>query len=366
MFEISEITTTSEMDKLRGPWNDLVNRSRAATVFQTWEWLSTCRRYFGRGRRLSIISVRNGDRLIGIAPLETSRIYGSPLRRLQFVGGEVSDYLDIIADADHEEEVTRAIFGWLETHHRHWDVLDLQQIPADSCLLRCRPSLNGYAQVLGQELCPYMPLPESWDAFLAGVGKKTRWNLNYYERRARKEFDVEIRPLGVQELDHGMEAFFDLHQKRWRQRWLPGTFYSDRMKQFHKEAAGLFLENDWLRLHGLRLDGQLKAVLYCFAHKDRAYYYLGGFEPELSKYSLGTVLTGYAIKDAISLGMTEFDFLRGNEPYKTRWTQESRMNSRLIARKPTAWSAFAASLCVLDHRIQTRAKDWLHSRFGNG
>jgi CelD/BcsL family acetyltransferase involved in cellulose biosynthesis len=366
MFEINEITTTSEMDKLRGPWNDLVDRSRNAGVFQTWEWLSTCRKYFGHGRRLSVICVRDGDRLLGLAPLETSHVYGSPLRRLQFIGGEVSDYLDVIADAEHEDAVIQSMFIWLESNHGHWDVLDMQQIPPDSALIRYQPAPNGYCCVLGQEICPYMPLPESWDVFLSGLGKKSRWNLNYYERRARKEFDMEMRPLGRKELDEGMEAFFELHQRRWRRRWLPGIFYSGTMKQFHKEVAGMFLDNDWLRLHGIRLDGEFKAVLYCFAHKHKAYYYLGGFEPELAKYSLGTVLTGHAIKDAIDRGLTEFDFLRGNEPYKTRWTQESRTNARLIARKHGTRSALAASTCRLEHRVQTRVKDWLHGRFGNG
>lgn len=366
MLDVTEITTIEEMDKIRTAWNDLVERSRNAGIFQTWEWVSCCHRYFGRGRRLSIICVRDGGRILGLAPLEVRSIYGLPLRRLQFIGIEVSDYLDVISDPEHEDAVVSTVFDWLGSNHGHWDVLDLQQIPADSCLLRDQPSLSGRCRTLGQEMCPYLPLPDSWDTFLASLGKKSRWNLNYYERRARREFDMEMRALTEQELDEGMEAFFTLHQKRWRQRWLPGTFYSRQMKQFHKEVAGLFLGKDWLRLHGLRLNGQLQAVLYCFAHKHKGYYYLGGFEPELSKYSLGTVLTGHAIKDAIERGLTEFDFLRGNEPYKTRWTEESRTNSRLMLQGGTKRSSLATSACELEHKVQTRAKDWLHSRFGTG
>ena len=57
-------------------------------------------------------------------------------------------------------------------------------------------------------------------------------------------------------------------------------------------------------------------MLYCFNHGGKGYYYQGGFEPQLARYSPGTVLTAHAIRDAIDRGASEFDFLRGDEPYK--------------------------------------------------
>jgi CelD/BcsL family acetyltransferase involved in cellulose biosynthesis len=135
---------------------------------------------------------------------------------------------------------------------------------------------------------------------------------------------------------------------------------------FHREIAKSCAERGWLRLHGLRLEGALKAILYCFAFKGKGYYYLGGFNPELSKYSLGTVLTGFAIRDAIDSGCDEFDFLRGNEPYKSRWTKESRMNSRLIVRRDGSSSRLAASICGFEQRVEQKVKHELHKRIGAG
>src|SRR5205823_1558429 len=130
---------------------------------------------------------------------------------------------------------------------------------------------------------------------------------------------LEIETAAKDDLDGGMEALFRLHQRRWRGRGLPGQFASGRVRAFHREVAQQCATRGWLRLHTLRLDGRIQAVLYCFHYGGGGYYYLGGFEPELARYSPGTVLTAHAIRSAIDEGAREFDFVRGDEPYKYVW-----------------------------------------------
>lgn len=158
-----------------------------------------------------------------------------------------------------------------------------------------------------------------------------RYNLGYYERLLGKTFaEVRWHLADTNTLEAGMTALFDLHQKRWNARWLPGVLGSKRVQAFHRDVAHAFLANGWLRLHLLTVDGTIRAALYCFTWGRSTYYYLGGFAPELSKYSLGTLLTGKAIRMAIEEGCAEFDFLRGNEDYKYRWLPEVRINHRLL------------------------------------
>jgi CelD/BcsL family acetyltransferase involved in cellulose biosynthesis len=168
------------------------------------------------------------------------------------------------------------------------------------------------------------------------------------------------------ELDEGMEAFFHLHAKRWKKRFLPGVLADSRKQAFHTEMAWLAYERGWLRLYGLRLNGELRSVLYCFMHRKKSYYYLGGFEPNISKYSLGTVLTGYAVRDAVEHGCLEFDFLRGNERYKYRWTGMERMNHRIILRQDSLRSGIAARIGHLEHMVEQRFKAEMHKHIGAG
>lgn len=181
------------------------------------------------------------------------------------------------------------------------------------------------------EPCPYLTLPADWNELTARLGKKMRSNLGYYERLLGKTFgEVGFHLADKDTLEAGMTALFDLHQKRWNARWLPGVLGSKRVQAFHRDVARAFLANGWLRLHLLTVDGTIRAALYCFAWGRSTVYYLGGFAPELSKYSLGTLLTGKAIRQAIEEGCEEFDFLRGNEGYKYRWLPEQRVNHRLL------------------------------------
>jgi len=372
LFEVTELDS---IESLREEWDDLLIRSGNPSIFQTFEWVSCCQTHFGKRKRLALVCVRQKGRLVGIAPMEIVKMYGLPLRRLQFIGTGVFDYLDFILDSKIEKEVADAIFGWLKDNERRWDLVDLQNLRQDTPFLNLlrtaqgeNPRMDNWLhEIVKGEACPCLPLAESWDDMSLRFGKKMRSNLGYYERLIKRDFEeVEICTLGQQNLDEGMDAFFDLHTQRWRRRWLPGMLTGANRQQFHRDVAQLCLKKGWLQLHSLRLQGRIQSILYCFAFNKRSYYYLGGFDPQLSKYSLGTVLTGFAIRKAIEHGCTDFDFLRGNEPYKSRWTRESTTNHRFILNKKNPKSRLAAAICRLEQRIEHRVKHELHKRIGNG
>jgi CelD/BcsL family acetyltransferase involved in cellulose biosynthesis len=345
LLTITEITRHDGIEHLKSEWQALQAQCPALTPFQTWEWNAAWWRHFGRRKRLKLLrfDLVNPDgthRLVGIAPLYTSRHLGTPLRRLAWVGTGSSDYLMPLALPDWETEVSTLLLTALEAKISGWDMADLQHLRPDCPLMtesqtvwERRPS--KYRSLLPIEPCPYVTLFDSWEKFAQSLSKKFRSNIGYYERLAQKTFaEVTYTCADSETLSDGLTALFDLHQKRWNARWLPGVLGNKRVQAFHRDAAARFLANGWLRLHLLHLDGLCHAALYCFAVGNRTFYYLGGFSPELSKYSLGTILTAHAIRTAIREGHSEFDFLRGNEPYKYKWQPQERINHRLLLLRP--------------------------------
>ena len=233
--------------------------------------------------------------------------------------------------------------------------LDWHQILADSTLAH-NARLQGLLGV-DQDICPYTPLPSDWPTFTASIGKKLRYNIGYGKRLLERDVGpVRLEVATADELETGMDALFHLHNRRWRQRWMPGGFASPQVRAFHREWAARALAAGWLRLHVLRVADRITAVLYVFHTGGDAYYYLSGFDTQLSRYGLGTVLTGEAIRVAITEGCTVFDFLRGAEPYKFRWNARSRTQVRLVNAHPTwltpAWRLKVHSECGISRAFQ--------------
>ncbi len=366
----SLVTDRAGLGRLEGEWRRLAALCPLATVFQTWEWNTVWWRHHGGRlrRRLRIVCFRSAQdgRLVGLAPLCVSSWYGSPLRRLSFLGTGTSDYLDVLAAPGWEDTVAQGLYAHLGAR-RGWDVADFQQLREGGVLGSRPPNPDtklAWHDAPG-EACPYLKLLPDWEAQRQQFGKKTRNNIGYYDRALQKVYQVEVGVVSREaELDDEMTRLFDLHQRRWNQRWLPGVFGGRRVRRFHRDAARALLEQNALRLYSLKLDGETRASLYCFAFGDRTCYYQGGFEPTLAKWSLGTVLTARVLQDAIAEGRTTFDFLRGDEPYKAKWTQTVCVNRRrlLVKQGGLPLSPLARRVQAWEWAAEVGAKRWMRKR----
>jgi len=375
MLHATVVTQISEFSGLRAEWFNLISRSSSATVFDTFEWQFCWWRRIGKkrpGSKLQIVLLRDDSGLlIGILPLYTKIWACWPMRRLYFIGSGFSDYHDVIAATGYEEGVVREFRRCLIELIK-WSIADLNQ-------LREGGVLRNYLQPedltvfnileLAQEECPYLALPqgskgeERWELLLAGYSKKMRGNVRYYNRALDRVYSVERIVAGTRdEVNEALTALFILHQRRWNERWLPGVFYSRAARDFHRAAATDLLDRGLLRLHYLKLDNSVEAVLYCFSLKGVSSYYQGGFEPTLSRLSLGSVVTGLAIHQAVIGDDIKFDFLRGNEPYKRRWTLgASAWNHRwVMARKNFLPFPGVVAVTRLELRVEHRLKEWMH------
>lgn len=362
------VTDVQGFQALENDWGKLYESSEEATVFQSFAWNFIWWKHFGHklGRRLCLLVFRSPltSEIVGLAPLMRTLWYATPLVRLSFIGTGTSDYLDVLAAPDAKPRIMDAFYRAIE--NISWSIADFQQLRATGVVMaQSPPPIANYDYLdVFLERCPYVKLLGSWSDLLLSLGKKTRSNVNYYERNVAKTHDVEYKRVEDEsEIPKEMHRLFQLHQRRWNERWLPGVFGSSGIRHFHSEVAIALARVDALRLFCLRLDGETQASLYCFKSRGRMMYYQGGFEPTLSKYSLGTILTGYALRQALEEGLPVFDFLRGNEPYKAKWTQESETNSRrFVTRRKYRLIGLVRKVQRIEESVELRAKAWARSR----
>jgi CelD/BcsL family acetyltransferase involved in cellulose biosynthesis len=353
-LRVETITHSERLAALAPHWSDLWERCPEATPFQAPEWLLPWWEHLGRGR-LCTLAVWRADRLVGLAPLFVERYFHLPLRRLALLGTGNTDYLDVLLDPTESAVALPALQSAIQAAPVRWDFCDLQQLRAETALLASGvpPSLRGV--VREQEVCPVLTLPAVEDPLAVALPTKLRSNLRYYQRRLKREGGT-FTLAAPNAVEDALDALFQLHGARWRKRKLPGVFTSSRVRRFHHEVARRFAGRGWLQLHTLTLSGQVRAVLYCFLCRDRAYYYAGGFDPALARLSPGTVLTGRAVQSAADEGAREFDFLRGDEPYKYTWAAVNRTNYRCLYWRDRCAGVVAPLLTTLEHRVECRAK----------
>lgn len=311
------LTSHDQLTALAPAWEALWRRSPQSTPFQSPQWLLPWLRHYGDSGELQAIVTRDGDTLTSLAPLYVLREDDESLGML--LGTGISDYLDMLGENGAVLDALRDIDCQL------WD---LQQLRPSSLLMSAPLPAGLGENVEDQEPCPVLSL-ENAGAELEGLlSTHARKKLRYYRRSLARLGDVRVEAASETNLDELLEALYRLHAARWQQRNLPGVLADPTIQQFHREAARGFLGAGALRMYATRVNERIVAVFYGFAHGGTVYYYLSGYEPELEKLSIGTLIVAHALETAVRDGAAEFDFLRGAEEYKYVWGAKDRMNRR--------------------------------------
>jgi CelD/BcsL family acetyltransferase involved in cellulose biosynthesis len=305
------------MTELAPAWRDLVLDAPSATPFQTFEWHATWWKHLGGAKKPLVLSVYEGEDLVGLMPFAQST---GAWRALRASGGGPSDYLHPVAREGYERVVSDAVGEFLRGYQGA-DLVDLHQVRDDQPLSAWAPG------PLEQAKCLVLELPSSYEAYLGTLSKSLRYDVRKLDKDLFKSGRAEIVGIGPDELELGLHWLFETHRKRWRKRGLPGAFFG-RVERFHREWASEALRNGWLWLSVLKVDGQPIGAIYAMNLGKACYYYQAGFDPEHSTISPGTLLVAHTIRRAIEEGKAEFDFLRGDEPYKRRWKPQ-RVHSNL-------------------------------------
>jgi CelD/BcsL family acetyltransferase involved in cellulose biosynthesis len=332
-FSTEVIRTDAELAMLETEWNQLFERVACSNVFLSFQWMSQWWRHFGEGNRLFVVVVRDETmRLLGLAPLYISRSLG-PLRihRLGFLTDHMvgSDYLDVLVDQDTAPTVLRFLCACILSHRQEWDYIDLaDNLPGSNAAngLRLEFERCGLITNVGSSsTCPYLPLPESLEEHWANLGSKTRKHLRYYLRALQRLGPVEfVTVRNNADIGKAFDDLVRLHGARSSERGIVSTFLSPRVNSFHRAALKSLTEAGKAQIHQLRLRGECIAALYTFSAGARVLFYQSGMHPDFGRFSVGSMLIKYAIDDAVTHRFKEFDFLRGEEPYKYQWATATR------------------------------------------
>jgi CelD/BcsL family acetyltransferase involved in cellulose biosynthesis len=322
-----------------------------AAVFLSPAYLSNYRRFFGAGKNFHRLQSRSEN--------GTARVFlqtrGRTARRLEFWGNGIADVGG--CEYSHDNGV-KELWLELEALSLQHDGAILQQVDARSPLIELAQS-SGWI-IEEAEVCPVLELPGSWSDYVSSLGKNMREQIKRYPKRLEKQFQCEYSLAQTEdEVQRAMTDLFVLHGKRWRQRGQTGVLALPRRQKFHRAVASDFLKKGWLRLWSLHCDGAPACVLLSYVYRGRYHFFIGGFEPELMKWSVGTCLFARVFQTAIEEGAQEFDFLRGAEEYKYRFGAQDRHFKNLSWFAPTTRGKLLQKRVLAEQNFMRR----LHEKF---
>ena len=210
-------------------------------------------------------------------------------------------------------------------------------------------------------MCPYVRVEGSFDAYLGRFSAKRRGNLRRALRAFREDPTSGVRRVtDPAACEREIGALFDLHDLRFRERGDATAFTGPSLRAFHARLAADLASRGELALSFLTLGGRDVAAHYGFRFGGKLYHFQGGFDPALAAKSPGTALQMLVLEeDVFGAGLAEYDFLDGDESYKTTFATGERRLYDVTLCRPTALGRASAKvrgvLGILRRAVRGRA-----------
>jgi CelD/BcsL family acetyltransferase involved in cellulose biosynthesis len=295
---------------------------------------------FGHGRRLNVVLIREAGELIALAPLMLSsgRMYGLPVRRLEFLANDHVPRLDILVLRRHAE-VYRALWEHLSALRGVWDVLQLTDIPLGSRTLEELPRLaqaDGAPTGLWPSLVsPYIPVRGSWEVYHGGLRPKHRSNLRNRLRRLERLGPVNLEVVERAEaVGAALEDGLRLEATAWKRDAGTAILCLADVEAFYRGLAERAAREGWLRLYFLRVGEVRVAFEFDLFLAGRLFVLKLGYDPEYAVYSPQNLLCLLVLREAFRTGIDEFDFTGPSESWKNEWARNGRAHAWLFVFRP--------------------------------
>ena len=317
-----------DFEGIQHEWEKILPSCSTNTVFVTPWWQRVWWQHFGEGADLLILSVRENDEVLGIAPLALGEGV------ISFLGDtDLFDYHDFLVPKGNESR----FYGILWDHliKLDWHALDLRSLPQGSPSLCYLPTLakkEGVAvEVVEEDKAPVSPLPLTWDDYLAGLNKKHRHELRRKLRRLESAHDAN-QHLCVDpgDITQCMQDFFRLHRASRADK---RAFLTPERERFFLDVALELAPRGQFKIYFLEIGDVRVASSICLDYAGSYLLYNSGYDPNYSALSVGLLNKALCIRAAIEERRHSFEFLRGDERYKYHLGGKDQVIYQLTARR---------------------------------
>lgn len=258
---------------------------------------------------------------VALLPLHRKRVYGLPVFTW-FPGANVGCYAPV---ADYARLFSLGVEG----RCRLWDAMTGELSGADVVYLRSIPVEVGGHEGLFDELGAKLPVETLYRSVYSSWEECDRLQRSKSRRKHDRQQGDRLTALGevsFEEIRNGgdtrcaIETMFKQRSARFKSMGIRDTFVRDRLIGFYHDTVRPESGID-VRLHVLKLNGDIVAVRYNIVHNDRMFCLISSMsdDPAIQNGSPGKQCLLRVMQTVFDSGITVFDMGSGFTDEKRHW-----------------------------------------------
>lgn len=348
-MHIDVIETFDALESVRGDWDAAYAADPDASLFMSWRWIAD---WLAARRTVWMVlaakATPTDDRYVAFLPLRM-RVHFDPERgffnELYLAGAGISDQAGVVVHPDFEVAAISAFTDHLRKQ-LHWAKLTLAHLWMSDRRRRLFLSAFDELRFVHQDtpyvnkatntdnsVCPWIPLPSDWDAYLASLSANNRQKIRRWLRKveASEAYDITLADAETYARD------IDMLLGLWKTKWAPVKgAKTEEFAQRNRAMLNRCAANGTLFLPVFRHGGRPVAALAILVDpaKKAMLFFVAGRDETYDAAPAGYLLHAYSIRHAIAQGFASYEFLCGDEPYKYLFArQEGRLKACSITTK---------------------------------
>jgi CelD/BcsL family acetyltransferase involved in cellulose biosynthesis len=316
------LDTLDAVEPTIAEWDQLAVQASRPYCAPAW-LLPWWRHVAPEGAKLAVVIVREGARLIGVAPFWAQRRKPG-LWDYSLLGTDIASRIEPLAERGATAEAATAVAAALTDTDPHPDLVRLEGLPAGSewpahlvsawpgrrrPWLHKRPSTGAPTVALRAG---------DLDAWLAGRSANFRQQMRRARRKLEKQGAVFRVSESADDLESDLAEFARLHHARWD--WRGGSeSLPPGAEAMLREAGAALLGEGRFQLASIEMDGKVvNSQLFVAAGREISYWN-GGFDDAYARYKPSYVGLVDAIGHALDRGDARLDLGPGEQDYKYRF-----------------------------------------------
>jgi hypothetical protein len=331
-YSVAVIESIQDWENTHEQWNHLLAKSKSNNIFLTFEWLYSWWNIYSNDKKiLFILTIYNEDTLLGIAPWYINNISHSLLiqKRLEFIGSPEagSDYLDVICMEGEEINISHILYKYIHNEFKEWNSFLFVDFPSKSLFFRnFIYELNNdgkYYSLNTASYCPTINLPNSIEEYKSSMTSKRQRKLDWQINKLTQKGQITTDNIVCNGSDKTIENYFDYYDK-------VRNINNEKLRMFIKFYNKYLGNKSTIQIITLKQGENILASILHLFYGNRKFNYLVATNKKYDKnISVGEILVYECINNSIIEKYVIYDFLKGEEPYKFKWSNDGERSLRL-------------------------------------